>query len=542
MHSTNIHDIEIFVLLLLVFVLGFGAIANRLKTPYPIVLVIGGLLLSLIPGIPRIQLAPDLVFLVALPPLLFAAAFTTSWRDFKYNLVSIASLAFGLVGFTVVGVALIARWILPGFDWRLGLVLGAVVATTDAIAATSIARRVGLPRRLIDILEGESLLNDASGLLALEFAVAVVVTGHVPSLAEGAGRLLYLVAGGVAIGLLLGLVIDWLERRIDDAPIEITMSLLTPYAAYLSAEYVHASGVLSAVACGLYLGRRSATYFSSIVRLEAHAFWNTLIFVLNGAVFLLIGLQLPVILTGIETFSLPQLLARGALFSGAVILLRFLWIFPAARVSFFIRRRLLHQDERYPAPGALFVVGWTGMRGVVALAAALSLPTILSNGMPFPQRSTILFFTFCVIFVTLVLQGLTLPGIIRWLRLPDPMPAECEAVEARRIMIAAALRKLADDPKRDRPEAKEIYDDVARHYSIRLAAMERSDGAGRVFSLQHDLFETLTAELREVERATAVELRDQGRINDEVLRSLQRELDLIDAREIEIDQEIEPRQ
>src|SRR5882724_2112340 len=218
---TTIQDLEIVLIVLLIFVVGFGALANRLKTPYPILLVIGGLVLSLIPGIPRFNLEPEIVFLVVLPPLLFAAAFATSWRDFRYNLVSIIFLAFGLVGFTVVGVALISKWILPGFDWRLGLVLGAVVCTTDAIAATSIARRVGLPRRIVDVLEGESLINDASGLLALEFAVAIVVTGQTPSLAEGVGRLLLLVAGGLGVGLILAKVIAALERHIDNAPIEI---------------------------------------------------------------------------------------------------------------------------------------------------------------------------------------------------------------------------------------------------------------------------------------------------------------------------------
>src|SRR6195256_3219261 len=239
--KTSIQDLELVLILLLVFVVGFGSLANRLKTPYPILLVIGGLILSFVPGIPRFDLEPDIIFLGVLPPLLFAAAYNTSWRDFRYNLMSIGFLAFGLVGFTVVGVALISHWILPGFDWRLGLVLGAVVSTTDAIAATSIARRVGLPRRIIDVLEGESLINDASGLLALEFAVALVVTGQTPSLALGVGRLAYLVIGGVAIGLLLGKIVDWLEHHIDHSPIEITISIVTPYVAYLAAERIHCS-------------------------------------------------------------------------------------------------------------------------------------------------------------------------------------------------------------------------------------------------------------------------------------------------------------
>lgn len=527
---TAIHDLELVLIVLLVFVVGFGALANRLKTPYPILLVIGGLVLSLIPGIPRITLQPDIVFLVVLPPLLFAAAFTTSWRDFRYNLVSIGLLAFGLVGFTVVGVAVISHWILPGFDWRLGLVLGAVVSTTDAIAATTIARRVGLPRRITDVLEGESLLNDATGLLALEFAIALVVTGETPTLAEGAARLVYLVAGGIATGLILGKIVDWLEHHIDDAPIEITISVVTPYAAYLAADRIHSSGVLAVVACGLFLGRRSATYFSSAVRLEAQAFWNTLLFVLNGVVFILIGLQLPYIRAGMEGISFRELLLRGALVSLAVILLRFIWVFPGAYLSYFIRRKVLKQDEDYPPARGIFIVGWTGMRGVVALAAAISLPILIANGMPFPQRNMILFLTFCVIFVTLVLQGLTLPALIRRLRVPETESARCEEVEARRIMIEAALRALEASPGRTTPAMKEVHDDVARHYRLRQGALERSLGAGRVFSEQHDLSERIERELRDAERAAAVQLRDQDRISDEILQKLLRELDLLDAR------------
>jgi CPA1 family monovalent cation:H+ antiporter len=527
---TALQDLEIVLIVLLTFVVGFGALANRLKTPYPILLIIGGLVLSLVPGIPRISLAPDMVFLVVLPPLLFAAAFTTSWRDFRYNLMSISLLAFGLVGFTTVGVALIAHWLLPGFDWRLGLVLGAVISTTDAIAATAIARRLGLPRRIVDVLEGESLINDATGLLALEFAIALVVTGQTPSFMEGAGRLLYLVAGGVAVGLILGKFVDWLEHCLDDAPIEITISLLTPYAAYLAADRMHTSGVLATVACGLFLGRRSATYFSSVVRLEAQAFWNTLLFVLNGFVFILIGLQLPYVLAGIQGLSLPDLLLRGALLSAAVILLRFAWVFPGAYFSYFIRRNVLKQKEDYPPARGIVIVGWTGMRGVVALAAAISLPVLISNGMPFPQRNMILFLTFCVIFVTLVLQGLTLPALIRRLNLTGAGSEKFEEIDARRIMIQAALRRLEESPDRKKPALKEVHDDVARHYRLRQGALERALGGGRVFSEQHDSSQRIERDLRDAERAAAVQLRDQDRISDEVLQRLLRELDLQDAR------------
>ena len=530
MHST-IEDRELVLILLLVCVVGFGMLAKRLSVPYPILLVVGGLVLSVLPGIPRFPLEPDFVFLGVLPPLLFAAAFVTSWRDFRYHLVSILFLAFGLVGFTVVGVALISQWILPGFDWHLGLVLGAVVCTTDAIAATSIARRVGLPNRIIDILEGESLINDASGLLALEFTVAMVLTGTTPPLAEGALRLIYLVVGGVATGLVAGRLVYLLEQHIDHAPIEITISLVTPFVVYLAAEGIHSSGVLAAVACGLYLGRQSATYFSSVVRIEAWAFWNTLIFILNGVVFILIGLQLPYIIGRIHGLSLADLILRGALFSAVVILLRLIWTFPGAYAANFIRRRLLKQNEGIPATKGIFIVGWTGMRGVVALAAALSLPVALANGKPFPQRDVILFLTFCVIFVTLVLQGLTLPALIRRLGLNQLPLAKCEELEARRIMIDAALGKLGEIPDLKDPNMSEIYEDVTNHYRLRRTALDGAEGRDGVErSDPNDRFELITRRLRDVERATAVQLRDQDRISDEVLRGLLRELDLLDAR------------
>ena len=298
-------------------------------------MVVGGLLLGFVPGIPNFTLQPDLVFLVFLPPLLYASAWTTSWRDFRYNLISISSLAFGLVGFTVAGVALIAPRALSGFDWRLGLVIGAVVAPTDAIAATSIARRVGLPGRIVEILEGESLINDATGLLALQFAVGIVVSRRVPTVFSGVLTFVWLVVGGIALGLLVGWIVDYIERQIDDGPIEITLSILVPYTVYLAADAVHASGVLAVVACGLFLSRRSAHFFSPSVRIQIWSFWQSFTFVLNGLVFVLIGLQLPAIRASIREYSLPKLLLDGAMFSVLLILLRLVWVFPGARVGYF---------------------------------------------------------------------------------------------------------------------------------------------------------------------------------------------------------------
>src|SRR5205085_4384463 len=326
----------------------FGVLSQKLKTPYPIVLVIGGLLLSFVPGIPRINLNPDVVFFVILPPRLYNAAWLTSWREFSYNLVSILFLAFGLVTFTVLGVTAAGHWFISGFDWRMGLVLGAVVAPTDAIAATSIAKRIGLPKRIVDVLEGESLLNDATGLLALEFGLALLLGNRTSTVASGIARLTYLTVAGIAIGLVIGVIVDWIEHRVDDAPIEIALSILTPYVAYLTADSVRASGVLAVVACGLYLSRMSSHYFSPNVRLQVWAVWDSLTFILNGFVFVLVGLQLPYVMAGIRGHSHRALPLYGAMVSARLIVLRIVWSMPGASLAYLIRKRVLHQ--RVPRP------------------------------------------------------------------------------------------------------------------------------------------------------------------------------------------------
>lgn len=531
MHSGGVQSLEIVILLLLLFVAGLTGVARRLQTPYPIVLVVGGLLLSYVPGIPRIILNPDVVFLLVLPPLLFSAAWRTSWRDFAYNIVSISFLAVGLVAFTVLSVAFAAHALFPGFDWRLGVVLGAVVATTDAIAATSIAKRLGLPQRIVDVLEGESLVNDATGLLALEFGVALVVGGQVPTIPSGFLRLLYLVLGGIGVGMLVGLFVHWVEHQIDDAPIEITISFLVPYAVYLAAESVHASGVIAVVTCGLYLGRGSAHFFSPAVRIQADAVWDVFTFILNGFVFVLIGLQLPIVWEGIRGYGTGPLLLLGALFSLLVIVLRLIWIFPGASAAYWVRRHVQHQNEARPPIRQIFVAGWTGMRGVIALAAALSLPQVVSGGRPFPQRNLIIFLTFGVILVTLVLQGLTLPMLIRALGLAGAAGPNCEETEARRIMAEAALDRLERSGRDAEPEAAVLMSDLREHYRRRLSSLPRGGEAQEESDAEaYKNFLDLSLDLLRVERETAVQLRNNGRINDEVLRHLLRELDLSEIR------------
>ncbi len=526
--QSGIHAAEIVMITLLLFVAVFVALARKLKTPYPIVLVVAGLLISFLPGIPSIRLDPDIFFIVVLPPLLYSAAWLTSWRDFYNNLLSILLLAFGLVGFTVVGVALIADWLFPGFDWRVGVVLGAVVATTDAIAATSIAKQFGLPRRIVDVLEGESLVNDATGLVALEFALMLLSGGHLPTVTAGLLRLAYMVVAGLGVGLVIAVVVDWFERRIDDIRIEITISILVPYAAYLAAETAHASGVLALVSCGLYLSRRSAKFFSAAVRMQVTAVWTALTFILNGLVFVLIGLQLHRVVNGIQGFGMGKLVLLGLLFSAVLIILRLLWIFPSTQLAYFLRKRLLGKTHERPTMSQIFVVGWTGMRGVIALAAAISLPEVLADGSPFVQRNIIIFLTFSVILVTLVLQGLTLPAIIRVLGVAEKTDT-AEEDDARRMMLQAAVEHLRRRREEGNADLAEIYDDLAGHYQHHLATLSGEDGHEEA-SETYLHFLGISREVLAVEREKIIALRDQGRISDEVLRRLEIELDLNETR------------
>ena len=528
--SESFHAVETVILLLLVLVAGFAAMARRLKVPYPIVLVLAGLVISFVPRIPRVPLNPNIVFVIFLPPLLYASAWTMSWREFRRNAVVIGLLAVGLVGFTVWGVAEFSDRFITALDWKAGFLLGAVISTTDAIAATSIAKTIGLPRRIVDILEGESLLNDATGLLALEIGLAIMVRGEMPTVSGGVVRLVYLVVGGIIIGLLIGVVVGWLERFIDDGPVELVVSLVVPYAAYLAGERAHASGVLAVVACGLYMSRKSTQFFSAAVRLQVNGAWEALVFMLNGLVFVLIGLQLPYVLAGIHgRYGTGTLIFYGAVFSAVLILLRMIWVFPAVKIASFVERHWLgHSGDEELKPREVFVVGWTGMRGVLALAAAISVPETLWNGQPFEARNLIVFLAFCVIFVTLVLQGLTLPALIRGLGLSAAVGMDPEEREARRIVLKAAIRYLEDGRKKGGPQLEHLYDDLVHRYRHKLALVGESaeENVGEVNIKVYSRLQSIAEGTLEAERRTLIELRDNGRIGDDVLRTMERELDL----------------
>ena len=530
MPEINVPVLQALLLGLLIAIAVLAGLARRFSVSYPIVLVIAGLLASFLPIVPDVPLPPDLVFLVFLPPLLFAAAWQTSWTDFKYNIVSIGSLAVGLVAFTAVGVAITAHYFLPTFDWRIGFLLGAVVSPTDAVAASSIAKKIGMPKRIVDLLEGESLLNDATGLLALEFGVDMIVRGTTPSLGEGLLRLLWLFAGGVAAGLICGAITVWFEKWIDDGPVEIAVSFIVAYGSYLAGESIHASGVIAVVVCGLYMSRKSATFFSPAVRLQITAVWDGAEFLLNGLVFLLLGMQLPLVLKGISGLTRMQEIQYGAGFAAVLIALRLLYVFPMARVAYSFRHRFQHQPDQETTNKSIFVVGWTGMRGVVALAAANSIPYRLANGELFQQRNMIIFLTFCVILVTLVLQGLTLPGLVRLLGLQGGVVDGCDEGEARRILIRRAMEHLSSSRQEDGPALQHAYDDLLHQYEHRLEFIQDC-GPGVPAQDQHARsMQTIMVETLKAEREQLIELRNSGRVDESIYRTLERELDLGQSR------------
>jgi CPA1 family monovalent cation:H+ antiporter len=515
-------------LILLGLAVAFALLARRVHIAYPVVLVLGGLGLSVIPGTPQIRLEPNLIFWGILPPVLFAAAWATPWRDFSHHFVSIVSLAFGLVLFTIIGVAVTAHWLLPPFDWRVGAILGAIVAPTDAIAATAIASQLEMPRRLVDVLEGESLINDATALVAVEFAVALVVSQVAPNVEVGLVRLVYVAGVGAVIGAAIAVAVDWLERRIEDAPIEMAISLMVPYSVYLAADGLRASGVVAVVTCGLMLSRRSAEFYSPAVRLQVSAVWEAVVFILNGVVFVLIGLQLRAIVARLATIPMSQLLTVGALFSVLLAVLRLAWVGPGAHLSYFVRHHFLHQTDLRPGWRELVVVGWSGIRGVISLAAAFALPELLSDGRPFPQRDLIVFLTFSVVVFTIVVQTLTLAPLIRLLGIEGGVGIGCEERDARRIALRAALDRLEEQRLHDSSDYAALYDDIAEHYRDRLLAIDTAEQDPR--TLHHQRYLSLMRELIDVQRRTLLDLRTTGRINDEVLRHVERELDLESVR------------
>jgi len=514
------------VLALLIAVAALVTIARRLGIAYPIFLVIGGLTLGLVPHIPRIEIDPDLIFLVVLPPLLYLAAFYTPLRSLRANLGTIGSLAVGLVIVTALAAALVARALIPGLPWPVALALGAIVAPPDEIAATAVAARLAVPRRIVTILEGESLLNDATALTIYSVAIAVAVGGTFTP-ASGISTFALYLLGGIAIGLAVGWVVAQIRSRIEDTPVEITISLLTPYAAFLPAEHLGASGVIATVVAGLYLGRHASRMAGADMRLTGRAVWETITFLLNGVVFIITGLEVPLLLGQLAPSRALHLVGVGVVVSAALFLVRAVWIYATAYLPPIILRR--------PRPPHLFahslVLSWAGMRGVVSLAVALALPLSLPAGGPFPARAELLIVTITVIVFTLVGQGLTLPRLIRSLHLGSDAGPREEEVSARQRLIEAATRRI-DQLYPVWPGHRPLLDQLRDTYQHRSEHVERQREATAAGGEDQELVEhrEIRRTIIDSEREALLRLRAEGAIDDDVLRVLERELDLEERR------------
>lgn len=523
------HLLLILGLLFVVFLLVM--LAQKMKIAYPIFLVVAGLGISLLPGIPRITLDPEIIFLLFLPPLLYEAAWYTSWNDFWKWKRPISLLAFGLVFFTSTIVAYTSVAIIPGFTLALGFLLGGIISPPDAVAAATVMKSVKVPKRILTILEGESLVNDASSLIVFRFALAAVLTGTF-SLQVATGQF-FLVAGmGIVVGLVLANVIYVIHRFLPTThAMDAALTVMTPYILYLAAEQFHFSGVMAVVSGGLFISFRSHEVFrSGGTRLNMLGVWRTLIFVMNAVVFILIGLELPEIIEGLGHYTIADGIKYGLIISSITIALRFIWVYPIAHLPRWLSATIRNTE---PSPGwkLPLVTSWAGMRGVVSLATALSIPLLMSDGSAFPMRNLIIFITFVVIFVTLVIQGLTLPLIIKLLRLneiDETIPAEEQrtAIQLRLNQTALALlqERYSQDIKENEMIAflkQDLEDNIALNQR-RLDSLECDETEKSEIERYHQVL----LDIYTLQRKELFALRKGKVYNDHEIRNMELQLDL----------------
>jgi Na+/H+ antiporter len=514
------------ILICLVAVALLAIVSRKINIPYPILLTVAGGLLALVPGLPAIHLDPKLVFDLFLPPLLYPAAVYTSWRDFRVNLRSILPLAIFLVLLTMTATAYLLH-ALTGLPLAVGFVFGALISPPDAVAALAVTKDLKVPRKIIVILEGESLVNDATSFISFRFAVAAVLTGTF-SLGQASAQFLLVAAGGIAVGLATGWLATQVQKRMDDPPVQTMFSLLTPYVAYFSGEKLHVSGILAVVIAGIYYGWRAPRVLSGRMRLQAVPVWQMVTFILNGILFMLIGLQLPQVIHALPPGSAISVAKLGVLILLALVLVRFAWLFVATYLPRLFSKSFRRKN---PAPWQqTALIAWTGMRGADSLAGALAIPFLLADGTPFPGRDLILLLTFCVIFGTLVVQGLTLKPLVRWLRIVDDHVTEKEERLARLRANEAALARIEDmgSSGQARPETVER---LRSEYADRIRQLSKDtsheESLRRLYSKD---FQQLACEALETERETVIGLRNEDTINDEVLRRIQHDIDLAEAR------------
>ena len=502
-----------------------GWAARRFDFPYPIALVIGGGVLGFLPFAPELRLDPDLVLVVILPPILYQAAMLTSWRDFALGIRTIGLLAIGLVVVTTLAVGAALKLLLPEIPWAAAFVFGAIVSPPDAVAATAILSRLNIPRRVVTVLEGESLVNDAAALVLYKFAIAAVLTGTF-SLLGASAQFAAAAVGGVVLGVAAGLIFIIIHRHLRDVFVEVLASLLVPYVAYILAESLHASGVLAVVAAGLVRGRHAPVIVSAEMRILSRSMWNVVVFLLNTLVFVLIGMQLSGIVERLEGYAAMKLVADGALLSAVAILVRFAWVYAAL----YLPRRLaaaLGRNQRAEAlvEAEYFIMGWCGMRGIVSLAAALALPVALADGSLFPHRDVIIFFTFVIIAVTLVLQGLTLPALIRRLRVGVDWSQQAERGNARNAMSKAAIAAIDALAQRE-SAAPDLAGRISAEFAEKNVA---GDAAASVAEDQAELARRLRHAAVDAERQELIRIWRENQISDDVLHEFEEELDYKEA-------------
>jgi Na+/H+ antiporter len=508
---------------LLVAVASMLALAPTLRIPFPILLVLGGVGIAVIPGMPDVQLRPGLIFFGVLPPLLYIAAFFTSLRDLRAYKRTVGALAIGLVVATTFGVALAAHELIDGLDWPSAFVLGAIVSPTDPIAATAIGRQLGVPRKLVSIVEGESLVNDGTGLVLYRVAVTAVVAGSF-SLLHAGGLFVVTAAGGIVVGLAVGWMVRQVRKRLDNPPAEVTISLLTGYFAFIPADLLGVSAVIAAVTVGIYMGWHTPELTTSQVRLQGVAVWEIAQYLLNALLFVLIGLQLPIIVDALGEIPNARLIGYAALISATLIVVRFLWVLVVLQLPKWLA------GQGASLRGCLFLT-WAGMRGAVSLAAALALPLTTDDGVPFPTRDLIVFLTFAVIVVTLVGQGLTLPLVIRLLRLEDDGSEGREEAKARIRAAEAALARLEEliEEPWVRDDTAERVRGAYRFRTDRFRARFDDGDDGAIESRSQD-YQRLRRELLAAERGAILDLRRAGIISNDVWYRVERDLDLEDQR------------
>ena len=522
-------QVEILIVGLLVGVAGLSALARMIGLPYPIVLVIGGVAFGFIPGLPKFELDPDVVLLVFLPPLVYGAAFFADFRSIRGNLRAITMSSIGLVLVTMVAVAVVAHALVPGLPWAAAFALGAVVSPTDPLAGATIMRNLGVPARLVSAIENEGLFNDATALVAYRVAVAAAIGGSF-SLAEAGLRFVGGAAGGIAIGLAVGWLMVQIRKRTADAQLSITISLLSGYAAFVPADALDLSGVLAAVTCGIFVGIRGPRIIPPRVRLQSTYVWQVLDFLLNASLFVLVGLQLRTIVDQLGGFSFKELATYALAVSGAVVVARLIWFYTMPYLIRALDRRP-QQRERRVGAGPRFVLAWAGMRGAVSLAAALAIPFSTDAGAPFPQRNLIIFLTFAVIFATLVVQGLTLPAVIRMLHISGDGQEDEEEIRARLVAAKAALTQIealaeeewTRDDTLERMRA--MYQYRKRRFAARAGRIEDDGYEDRSLAYQRTLQSVLGAQ-----RNALVQMRSNGEVSNEIMSRIVRELDLEESR------------